>query len=160
MRIDKLTSSSRIKLGLSQAQLASRAGVGTATIQNIERNIGNPALKTIEAIFAVLRIRIKFEVEAVETDWSTCARLGCPLTENPSAVVPTSILLIESVNQMDCQKLKNREAKAVSAWLQAVRDHYPSVWQKVNYATRAWVNNQTGQPKLRRIALNILGEYL
>ena len=42
--------------GLTQAELAARAGVTQATISNIERDVSPPSLDTILRLLAVLRL--------------------------------------------------------------------------------------------------------
>ena len=49
-------------LSLTQKDLAEMAEVGLATIKDIERGKGNPALNTIKKILDVLGIEIKYQV--------------------------------------------------------------------------------------------------
>lgn len=44
--------------GLTQAELAARAGVTQATISNIERDVSPPSLDTILRLLAVLRLEL------------------------------------------------------------------------------------------------------
>lgn len=45
----------RIRIGLTQEELAERAGTTQARISEIERGLGNPTLDTVERVFAALR---------------------------------------------------------------------------------------------------------
>jgi len=151
----------RKRRGLSQSELAFQAGVGLATVQNIEANRANPALNTLMAIFRVLRIEVKLAQKEPDTDWAALVQLGCPLMGKGKATgVPTRTLLIEQLRALNPAALKGREAKAVASWLHALRDHYPSLWPEAPVAVRAWTQNQIVSPKLRRIALNQLAEFL
>ena len=49
-------------LSLSQQDLAEMAEVGLATIKDIERGKGNPALNTINKILAVLGVEIEYKI--------------------------------------------------------------------------------------------------
>ena len=49
-------------LSLTQQDLAEMAEVGVATIKDIERGKGNPALNTIKKILDVLGIEIEYKV--------------------------------------------------------------------------------------------------
>lgn len=159
--IAKAVRFSRLKLGLSQSQLAAEAGVGLATIQNIEANRANPAFKTLTEIFKILKIRMVLEVSPVKADWALLGALGCPITVAKNVEqAPSLELLIEQVRRLDVTTLRNRESVSISAWLHAIRDHFPSTWRSLNYATRAWAQNQKIRPKLRRIAVERLAEFL
>lgn len=50
----------RIKMGLSQAELAEMVGTKQANISRIEAGLGNPTLKLINKILQVLKIEINF----------------------------------------------------------------------------------------------------
>lgn len=147
--------------GISQAQLAQLADVGMATVQNIERSVANPSFATIKAIATVLGIHIRFDYKKKAINWNIMACLGCPLlVDQPASVIPTRGLLIEHLKALDITKIDGRKAKAVAAWLHAIRDHYPSVWKDINYTIRAWGQNQQPSAKHRRLSLQILGGYL
>ena len=49
-------------LSLTQQDLAEMAEVGVATIKDIERGKGNPALNTIKKILDVLGIEIEYKI--------------------------------------------------------------------------------------------------
>lgn len=52
----------RKTLSLTQQDLAEMAQVGLATIKDIERGKGNPALKTVKKILDVLGIEIEYRI--------------------------------------------------------------------------------------------------
>lgn len=52
----------RKTLAISQRDLAEMAGVGFATIKDIERGKGNPSLSTISRILDVLGMEVLFRV--------------------------------------------------------------------------------------------------
>lgn len=52
----------RKTLAISQWDLAEMAGVGLATIKDIERGKGNPSLSTISRILDVLGMEVLFRV--------------------------------------------------------------------------------------------------
>lgn len=49
-------------LSLTQQNLAEMSQVGLATIKDIERGKGNPALKTVKKILDVLGIEIEYRI--------------------------------------------------------------------------------------------------
>lgn len=52
----------RKTIAISQRDLAEMAGVGLATIKDIERGKGNPSLSTISRILDVLGMQVLFRV--------------------------------------------------------------------------------------------------
>lgn len=52
----------RVTLSLTQQDLAEMSQVGLATIKDIERGKGNPALKTVKKILDVLGIEIEYRI--------------------------------------------------------------------------------------------------
>lgn len=52
----------RKTLAISQQDLAEMAGVGLATIKDIERGKGNPSMATVSKIMEVLGMEIEFKV--------------------------------------------------------------------------------------------------
>lgn len=52
----------RETLSLTQHDLAEMSQVGLATIKDIERGKGNPALKTVKKILDVLGIEIEYRI--------------------------------------------------------------------------------------------------
>lgn len=54
----------RIRVGLTQEELADRAGTTQARISEIERGVGNPTLDTVERILAALRAAVSTRLDA------------------------------------------------------------------------------------------------
>ena len=54
--------SRRRTLAISQQDLAEMAGVGLATVKDIERGKGNPSLSTVSRILDVLGMEVVFKV--------------------------------------------------------------------------------------------------
>lgn len=52
----------RMRLGISQQDLAEFAGVGTATVKDIERGKGNPSLQTLQKLLEVLGLEMTLQV--------------------------------------------------------------------------------------------------
>ena len=62
MELKEIMKQRREFLSLTQQDLAEMAEVGVATIKDIERGKGNPALNTIKKILEVLGIEIEYKV--------------------------------------------------------------------------------------------------
>ena len=62
MELKEIMKQRREFLSLTQQDLAEMAEVGVATIKDIERGKGNPALNTINKILEVLGIEIEYKV--------------------------------------------------------------------------------------------------
>lgn len=75
--LETLLKTKRKALGLTQMQLAVRAGVSLPTIQNLEAKRGNPTVTLLEKISAVLGCSVK--VVSNEPDWGLLQRAGLPL---------------------------------------------------------------------------------
>ena len=52
----------RTRLGISQQDLAEFAGVGIATVKDIERGKGNPSLQTLQKLLEVLGLEMTLQV--------------------------------------------------------------------------------------------------
>ena len=52
----------RMRLGISQQDLAEFAGVGIATVKDIERGKGNPSLQTLQKLLEVLGLEMTLRV--------------------------------------------------------------------------------------------------
>ena len=63
MELKEIMKQRREFLSLTQQDLAEMAEVGVATIKDIERGKGNPALNTIKKILEVLGIEIEYKVK-------------------------------------------------------------------------------------------------
>ena len=62
MRLKDIMKERREILSLTQQDLAEMAQVGLATIKDIERGKGNPALSTVKKILDVLGIEIEYRI--------------------------------------------------------------------------------------------------
>ena len=62
MSLAEVIKSRRKTLDISQQDLAEMAGIGLATIKNIERGKGNPSMGTVSKIMAVLGMEIEYKV--------------------------------------------------------------------------------------------------
>ena len=62
MGLAQVIKSRRKTLDISQQDLAEMAGIGLATIKNIERGKGNPSIGTVSKIMEVLGMEIEYKV--------------------------------------------------------------------------------------------------
>lgn len=62
MNIAQVIKRRRKTLAISQQDLAEIAGIGLATLKDIERGKGNPSLATVSKIMEVLGMEIVFKV--------------------------------------------------------------------------------------------------
>ena len=62
MSLTEVIKSRRKKLDISQQDLAEMAGIGLATIKDIERGKGNPSIGTVSKIMDVLGMEIEYKV--------------------------------------------------------------------------------------------------
>lgn len=62
MCLQEVMKSRRRTLAISQQDLAEMAGVGLATVKDIERGKGNPSLSTVSRILDVLGMEVVFKV--------------------------------------------------------------------------------------------------
>ena len=62
MKLMDIMKQRRETLALTQQDLAEMSQVGLATIKDIERGKGNPALKTVKKILDVLGIEIEYRI--------------------------------------------------------------------------------------------------
>ena len=65
MELKEIMKQRREFLSLTQQDLAEMAEVGVATIKDIERGKGNPALNTIKKILDVLGIEIEYKIRKI-----------------------------------------------------------------------------------------------
>ena len=69
MELKDIMKERREILSLTQQDLAEMAQVGLATIKDIERGKGNPALNTVKKILDVLGIEIEYRIR--QTVWNS-----------------------------------------------------------------------------------------
>lgn len=58
MIISETIKTRRLKLNLTQVDLAEMSGVSLATVKDIERGKGNPSIRTVERILDVLGLEL------------------------------------------------------------------------------------------------------
>lgn len=160
----------RTEAGLTQVQLAAKARVSLATVQNIEADRANPEVGTLQSILSPLGLRL--EVQSRSWEPKVLIPLGLPLLD---AVVQSRLRqqankyelmdhLISLTPNLGRLRPGSREQAAVVGFLWALRDHYPAIWSHVPPKVKSWLNRQlkADSPpiKLRRISLSHLAEYL
>lgn len=64
MAIAEILKERRQTLGLSQVDLAEMAGVGIATVKNIECGKANPSIRTMECIAEVLGLELSLTLKS------------------------------------------------------------------------------------------------
>lgn len=62
MGLAEVIKSRRKTLAISQQDLAEMAGIGLATLKDIERGKGNPSMATVSMIMEILGMEILFKV--------------------------------------------------------------------------------------------------
>ena len=62
MSLSEVIKNRRKTLAISQQDLAEMAGIGLATIKDIERGKGNPSMATVSKIMEVLGMEIEFKI--------------------------------------------------------------------------------------------------
>ena len=151
----------REKRGLSQRQLAERASVSLATLQNIEAGRANPALHTLRQIAACVDLELVLRPK--QMDAGSLVDFGLPLlAEGNKAVLYCRFHLIAAMNSssLEIKGLPERELDALKAFLSALHDHYPSVWSQLDLRWHRILVNAEVRPKLRRLALAAMARYL
>ena len=160
-------------LGLTQGELAARAGVSLATIQAMEAGRANPALGTMERILGVLGMELCVEVAGV--DWDMLAALGVPISgaKRGGDIAPTKQLLLKHLRRAlahvgSGRALRDgdqRKAEALAATMLAFRRHFPTLYEKhfgrsteVEELVQGLMSGRT--IKLTRMATSRLAEYL
>ena len=58
MILDEIIKKRRVKLKLSQVDLAEMSGISLATVKDIERGKANPSLRTVEKLLDVLGLEL------------------------------------------------------------------------------------------------------
>lgn len=157
----------RAYLGLTQQSLSQRAHISLATLQNIEAGRGNPSWETLTALFRELGLTIS--IEATGSALANLVPLGLPLLDSTTTEFKKMNYsrFVRHVNRL-VSELQNvpahsREEQAVTAYLWALQDHYPSVWHKLNPAYADWLKSHSLKNrsiKLRRLSLANLSEIL
>ena len=157
----------RNNMGLTQSELAVRAKVGLATLQNIEADSANPEMETVKRILAELGLEVSISKKPI--DWSLWSALGVPLLPpQPSTFIRADqSLLVAQLSSLAALLAttisQSREQTSIASFLCALQDHYPNIYflikPKVRRQIRPFLERQVS-PKLRRLALAKLQEYL
>lgn len=58
MNLSEVIKTRRLKLNLTQVDLAEMSGVSLATVKDIERGKGNPSIRTVERLLDVLGLEL------------------------------------------------------------------------------------------------------
>lgn len=152
--------------GLTQSELASRAGLSLATLQNIEAGKANPELATLERVLQALGMELSISHRPLQLE--ILIPLGLPLLGASSPnIQPHRALLVGALGgtlpPLAGLSKARREVQAITGLLWAIHDHYPAVWRDLDAGLRSWWSKQPLQRshiKLRRMALAKLGDYL
>lgn len=158
----------RLKSQLSQQEVAARARVSLATLQNIEAGRANPAHNTLLAICQVLGLQLSLLAESPKDHISLLISYGVPLMEGGKLMTArpnrTSEGLLKILNGItpliSDLKRNSREELALASFLRALRDHYPTFWTRTDRNLELWLVKRPISAKLRRLALASLSEYL
>ncbi len=158
----------RLGLGSTQIDLARRAGISLATLQNIEAGRANPSLSTLAGILSGVAISTQWQ--ATLPDWDDLCALGLPLTgaHGPDRVRTADRLahaLLPALLAVARPTGSSRETEALKALLLALKLHFPNFWaahlSRSPLAKRVVAPPPTGREiKLYRIARAALAEYL
>jgi len=134
-KLEALLKEKRRSLGLTQTQLAARAGVSLPTIQNLESGRGNPTLNLLEKVSSVLGYDL--EIVSKEPDWALLQAAGLPIEIRPvvKAISPHPKELFHHLflavdwfeRQKKTEKSKRLE-EVVAALIWAIEHHYPSFY--------------------------------
>jgi transcriptional regulator with XRE-family HTH domain len=162
----KIIRQRRLKLKLTQSELANQASVSLATLQNIEAGHANPSYDTLQALLQALGCQL--DIKENDIVWADLIAIGVPLmgVEGDSQVTPHRDYLIKKLRQVapliHRVSAQSREGLALRSFLSALSDHYSSVWLECPQTLVKWLSQSkiAPSPKLRRIALDQLSRYL
>lgn len=65
MVLSEIIKTRRVKLKLSQVDLAEMSGVSLATVKDIERGKANPSLRTVDKLLNVLGLEISYHLRQI-----------------------------------------------------------------------------------------------
>ncbi|GEM_PF-2219887 len=132
MNLAKIIRQKRKQKAMTQVELAYQTGISLPTIQNIEAGKANPSLKTIEALFDVLNVKLLLTKEnEMEYDW--LVELGVPLPQKRRA--PLREDLIQYGDRLLARflmcKSQSQEYAAFAAYFSCLQDHYPDIFNQI-----------------------------
>lgn len=156
----------RKRAGLTQSQLAYKANISLATLQNIEAGRANPSLQTVTAILDILGIELF--IQSKEIDWDYLGHFGVPLMQAEEGHFgnPTREELVKALTRLAVMhkeiEINSREGFALVSFLSALATHYPSIWQLIKKPWKDFLFKHKNKldPKLRRLSLESLSSYL
>lgn len=156
----------RHQFGLSQMELAKKAKVSLATIQNLEAGKANPSLETIQKILSSLGSQ--FDISDKSTNIEMLNKLGLPLlvSEEIAKDVTVEILVDElKIAFKNYDKSEHRLKTVLESCYLALKSHYKSFFKK--YFLKMPVMKEmdnikiTGQHlKFRRIIIGNFARYI
>lgn len=162
----------RLRLCLSQTELARRTEISLPTLQNIESRKANPGFEMIVRLLE--EVGLTFEVTPKKANWDFLIECGVPLlsdTPQPTTSIISKQNLVTAVLDA-CLELSThskdaeteRKHDALVALIVAIKQHYPSFFKK-NF-NRSLVQKYAPQVlspriiKLKRMALARVSQYL
>jgi transcriptional regulator with XRE-family HTH domain len=163
MQIVSQIKDERIKLGITQASLASQAKISLPALQQLEAGTSNPSLETLARVGRVLGLEL--QLKPLSCDWDRLCALGVPLTSEVRArFTPSEESLAREVRLALREPLQERQSDALAGLLLALYEHFPSVFKrnfgKSSLAKRL-IQNPSGRViKLKRLAVARVSEYL
>ena len=157
----------RLKLGLTQFELAVQSGVSLPTIQNIEAGKANPSLDIIDKLMEALGLKLKIEFPEINIE--IAAYLGVPLSRKSNLKMTASKDLLRREARkwalsFEYSNFSEREKLAFSSFLCALKDHWPSFYNEIKtplFEEEIQKIRKNGHAiKLRRISISNLSKYL
>lgn len=178
VEIKKVLKKQRQDLGISQSNLAQLSGLSLASVQNVEAGKANLSISNLASLLEVLGYDLKLVRRQVE--WEKLICYGLPILPAKSFEGDIGVPEIECLEKLlvgACAEFIQREEpgshrnlrerEALQAMIMALRDHFPSVFQKrfahykVIQALNPRMEEVSGKIiKLRRIAIDRLSRYL
>lgn len=155
----------RLRLGLTQENLAHESGLARSSIQKIEAGAFVPSESSLATLLSALGLELA--IVPCKLDEALLLNLGVPLAgETSSSRPPTLAALVREFRKATSMKLSEREREAFSACALALKSHFPSTWGK-HFAARAFEAFADDELlrngrilKLRRIAIDRLSRFL
>jgi transcriptional regulator with XRE-family HTH domain len=154
----------RKKLNLTQFELAQMSQISLATLQNIESGRANPEYSTLNKI--LLSMGHRLIDQPAPLDLQKWISYGLPLMADPNVKLsaPQRLNFIRDFRLLQTEQILVTDERQLKSWLNfmiALRDHFPSIF-KQNGNFDSWIkkHNKFLNPKLRRISLNKLSEFL
>ncbi len=173
LELSILIKSARENHGITQVDLARRAGVSLPTLQKIEAGQANPTIGIAEKILESLSFKI--ELKPIPVDWDRLSAYGAALTtfrETKKIIYSQEELLhliYAGANEIQHRTVfgdQERKKEALQGLLLAIKTHYPSFFKRYFSKSKRitdFIDQKkiTGKIlKLRRYSLSYLAQYL